>query len=41
MQEALENIESHSTGMFDPKLVAAFKVLFENGTLVEIKNNYV
>jgi len=37
MEAALENIEVHSTGMFDPNLVAAFKKLFENGTLTRIQ----
>lgn len=40
MQDALENIAVHSTGMFDPELVAAFKNLFVNGTLARIKETY-
>jgi putative two-component system response regulator len=37
MEAALENIAVHSAEMFDPKLVAAFKILFENGTLTRIQ----
>lgn len=37
MIDALDNIEFHSSGMFDPNLVAEFKKLFENGTLSRIK----
>jgi HD-GYP domain-containing protein (c-di-GMP phosphodiesterase class II) len=40
MEDALENIELNSTGMFDPKLVAVFKELFEDGTLVRIQTTY-
>jgi putative two-component system response regulator len=40
MDAALENIDVHSKGMFDPKLVEAFKKLFENGTLARIKKEH-
>ena len=40
MEDALENIELNSIGMFDPKLVAVFKELFEDGTLVRIQTTY-
>jgi putative two-component system response regulator len=40
MEDALDNIEFHSAGMFDPKLVAAFKELFTQGTLLDIKKMY-
>lgn len=40
MQDALENIAVHSTGMFDPKLVTAFQKLFADGTLLHIKETY-
>jgi putative two-component system response regulator len=40
MEDALENIESHSNGMFDPRLVEEFKTLFKNGTLTRIQATY-
>jgi putative two-component system response regulator len=40
MEAALENIESHSNGMFDPRLVEEFKTLFKNGTLTRIQATY-
>lgn len=40
MTEAFENIELHSSGMFDPKLVAAFKELFVQGILSDIRKTY-
>jgi putative two-component system response regulator len=40
MEAALENIESHSNSMFDPRLVEEFKTLFKNGTLTRIQATY-
>ena len=40
MEAAFENIESHSDGMFDPRLVEEFKKLFKNGTLTRIQATY-
>lgn len=41
MEDALENIELHSRGMFDPKLVTEFKALFADGTLSRIRQAHL
>ncbi len=40
MEAAMTQIESESGSAFDPKIVAEFKKLFDNGTLARIKEAY-